>query len=121
MSLRCGRAAVVVLLLVVLSLSAGSLSKPTINSFDSKLQSVVNQGQTEGDVQQGEPMSKTSWPELVGATGLEAKDVIERESPNKLSIFIVFEDAIVTMDYNPLRVRIYVNKEAKVVRPPMVG
>lgn len=66
-------------------------------------------------------MSKTSWPELVGATGLEAKHVIETESPNKLSIFIVPEDAIVTMDYNPLRVRIYVNKEAKVVRPPMVG
>lgn len=66
-------------------------------------------------------MTKTSWPELVGTTGPEAKAVIESESPQPLTIFIVPEDAIVTADFNLQRVRIYVDKNAKVVRPPMLG
>jgi hypothetical protein len=66
-------------------------------------------------------MTKTTWPELVGRTGPEAKDVIDAESAGKLTIFIVPEDAIVTMDYNPQRVRIYVNEDARVVRSPTVG
>ena len=61
-----------------------------------------------------------NWPELVGLTGEEAATKLKTEKPH-LKVAIVPNGAMVTMDHNLDRVRIYVNSEGKVEVPPRLG
>jgi len=63
---------------------------------------------------------RTSWPELVGKTGAEAKATIEEENPS-LQVVIVPYGSVVTADYRTDRVRIYVDVEGIVVETPRIG
>jgi beta-lactam-binding protein with PASTA domain len=63
---------------------------------------------------------KRSWPELVGKTGEEAKAAIEKEDPS-LEVQIVPYGHVVTQDYRTDRVRIYLDPEGRVARPPRIG
>ena len=62
------------------------------------------------------------WPEksLVGHTGEDAKLAILEVEPT-LSVQILPEDTMMSMDYRSSRVRIYVDVNGKVVRQPTVG
>ena len=61
-----------------------------------------------------------TFPELTGMPGEEAKSELEKKYPS-LKVFIVPEDSMVTMDYLEDRVRIFVDKDGKVARDPMIG
>jgi Potato inhibitor I family len=69
-----------------------------------------------------ETSDKTSWPELVGMTGLEAQQEISVAHPD-WKVQVIPEGSIVTMDFRLDRVRIYVNPNDgnKVVKAPCVG
>ena len=65
-----------------------------------------------------------TWPEksLVGMTGEEAKQaILAVDSTLDGKIFILPQDAMVTMDYREDRVRIFVDDDGKVVRQPKRG
>jgi hypothetical protein len=62
---------------------------------------------------------KTSWPELVGKEGSEAKGLVEKEGIK--TVDVIPERSMVTMDYRTDRVRIFVDKEGKVTAAPRVG
>jgi len=65
---------------------------------------------------------QTSWPELVGRTGVGAKKVIESKYPDIFDVIIVVDGTPLTRDYRQTRVRIVVNEEdGIVVRTPHVG
>lgn len=64
--------------------------------------------------------SKSSWPELVGENGEEARIQLQAALPNK-DIFVVPEDAMVTMDYQESRIRLFVDPAGKISRPPRLG
>lgn len=64
---------------------------------------------------------KTSWPELVGKTAPEAKAIIEQETDNKVTVHIVPQDSMITMDYRMDRVRIFEDANHKVAKPPRSG
>jgi hypothetical protein len=64
--------------------------------------------------------TKTSWPELFGMDGEEAKLQLEATVAGK-QIFIVPEDSMVTMDYRIDRIRIFVDSNGNVARPPNLG
>ena len=53
-------------------------------------------------------------------TGEEAKEQILRENPD-IKVFIVPENALLTTDYRPDRLRIFVNKDNIVVKVPKLG
>ncbi|GJP55632.1 hypothetical protein CLOM_g14578 [Closterium sp. NIES-68] len=61
-----------------------------------------------------------SWPDLVGIPGTEAREKILAEDPT-LQVGIVRPGMMVTMDYRMDRVRIYVDKDGIVLRPPTLG
>jgi hypothetical protein len=63
---------------------------------------------------------KTSWPELVGKTGEEAKQVIQDQYPD-FNIQIIPENSMVTMDYRTDRVRVFINANGIVTGTPQVG
>ena len=63
---------------------------------------------------------KTSWPELKGKTGREAKHIIQEEYPN-LHVNIIPENSPVTRDYRTDRVRVFVNETGIVTHTPKVG
>ena len=65
--------------------------------------------------------SKQNWPELVGNAGEMAKAVIEIERPDLTDIYILPDTAIITMDYNTRRVRIFVDMSGLVSLPPRLG
>ena len=67
------------------------------------------------------PPIKSSWPELVGKTGEEAKAVILKENPYVTKVEILLEGSGVTMDYRQSRVRIFVNDEGIVAETPRTG
>ncbi len=77
-----------------------------------------------GSIEQGTVAASmtppSSFPELVGLTGEEAKADLERKYPN-LNVFVVPDGSPVTMDYREDRVRIFVNEEGKVGYPPHIG
>jgi len=64
--------------------------------------------------------TKESWPEVVGKTGKEAEAAIKKERP-ELTVEILGENAPCTMDFRTDRVRIFVNKDNKVVSAPGCG
>ncbi|KAL4199989.1 hypothetical protein AMTRI_Chr03g54120 [Amborella trichopoda] len=63
---------------------------------------------------------KVAWPELVGAKGEKAKEIIEREN-HRVRAIILKDGSIVTMDYICERVRVWVDDDQIVVRVPHVG
>jgi len=63
---------------------------------------------------------KTSWPECTGMTGPEAEALIKAENPN-LNVVVQNELSPCTMDYRTDRVRVFINKEGKVVGEPKTG
>jgi hypothetical protein len=60
---------------------------------------------------------KTSWPELVGLSVEEAKKVILKDKPDA-DIVVLPVGSLVTKDYRPDRVRIFVDTVAEA---PHVG
>ena len=61
-----------------------------------------------------------NFDHLVGVEGELAKTHIE-SSHQHLKVHVLHKDAMVTMDYNPMRVRIFVDDNNKVVRSPRTG
>ncbi|KAF7059684.1 hypothetical protein CFC21_066553 [Triticum aestivum] len=55
---------------------------------------------------------KTSWPEVVGLCAEEAKKIILKDKPDA-NIVVLPAGSMVTMDYDPLRVRIFVDTVAE--------
>jgi hypothetical protein len=66
-------------------------------------------------------MDKTSWPEVVGTDGATAARTIRGENPSMALVQVLPQDSMVTMDYIPTRVRIFVNDDNKVARTPRTG
>ncbi|MCH91465.1 subtilisin inhibitor 1-like [Trifolium medium] len=64
--------------------------------------------------------TKTSWPELVGVTAVEAEKKIKEEMSGA-EIQVVPADSFVTADYRTARVRLYVDESNKVIRTPGIG
>jgi Potato inhibitor I family len=54
---------------------------------------------------------KTSWPELVGRPGEEARSIIMQENPNMTLVQLVPVGSFVTADWREDRVRIYVEED----------
>lgn len=73
------------------------------------------------DIMTMDAEQRTAWPELVGLEGNQAKSQLEASLLPGKDIMIVPEDSMVTMDYRTDRIRIFVNKEGKVARPPALG
>ncbi|KAL5781841.1 hypothetical protein ACOSP7_006870 [Xanthoceras sorbifolium] len=63
---------------------------------------------------------KESWPELVGARGVDAAATIGRENPY-VSAVIVLEGTIVTQEFSCTRVRVWVDTNGTVVEIPRIG
>ncbi|KAF5193069.1 Glu S.griseus protease inhibitor [Thalictrum thalictroides] len=63
---------------------------------------------------------KGIWPELLGVRGKVAVKVINKENP-KLSVSIVEEGMMVTMDFRCDRVRVWVDKHGFVKEVPRIG
>ena len=61
-----------------------------------------------------------SWPELVGMDGEEAKAKLQELEPEK-NIILVPAGSGVTRDYRPNRIRIFLDKDGKVTRTPIIG
>lgn len=69
-----------------------------------------------------EQTARREWPELVGKTGEEAKQVIlATGGPGIKSVEIIPADSLVTTDFRLDRVRIFVDESGKVERTPIVG
>lgn len=65
---------------------------------------------------------RRQWPELVGKTGEEAKEVVVATGgPGIKSVDILPEDSVYTSDFRTDRVRIFVDASGKVAKPPIVG
>lgn len=80
--------------------------------------------------QQSDPMAteqqadtpRRQWPELVGKTGEEAKEVILATAGlNLKSVDIIPEDSMYTTDFRTDRVRIFVDGNGRVAKTPIVG
>ncbi|CAH8323193.1 unnamed protein product [Eruca vesicaria subsp. sativa] len=67
----------------------------------------------------GEGM-KSSWPELVGKRGEEAKEIIDREN-TKVKAQIIAEDAIILPVLVCERVYVFVNDCGIVTEIPFIG
>lgn len=63
---------------------------------------------------------KSSWPELVGRRGEEAKEIIDREN-TKVTAEIISENAIVLAVVICDRVYVRVNDHGIVTQAPFVG
>ncbi|WP_143196900.1 serine protease inhibitor [Streptomyces sp. CB00455] len=63
--------------------------------------------------------AKNEWPELMGKPAEEAREQIRAEFP-EVSVHVVPEGSMVTMDFNEQRVRLFV-KDGKVVLEPRRG
>lgn len=62
----------------------------------------------------------TDWSNLVGRNGDEAMEEIKKANPD-LRVTTIPQNAAVTMDFRVDRVRIFVDADNKVVRPPTIG
>ncbi|WP_407842049.1 serine protease inhibitor (plasmid) [Streptomyces sp. DSM 116496] len=63
--------------------------------------------------------AKSVWPELLGKSVEEARQQIGADFPG-ITVHVVSEGSMVTMDFNEQRVRLFV-KDGKVVREPRRG
>merc|ERR1712043_20229 len=74
----------------------------------------------ERNIMSDEP-EKMEWPEVVGMTADEAKEIILRECGG-CTVEVIPKDAMVTMDYRTDRVRIRVDEATgKVAFSPRIG
>lgn len=64
---------------------------------------------------------KSTWPEVVGLTGEEARMKIKEEAPYVTQIYIIPPGSGWTCDYRTDRVRIHTDESGKVRSPPRVG
>lgn len=60
------------------------------------------------------------WLELVGKSGEEAKEVVEKGNPN-VRVEIIPDGGTLPDDVDEDRVRIYVDSAGKVTRVPQIG
>ncbi|XP_071786995.1 uncharacterized protein [Asterias amurensis] len=60
------------------------------------------------------------WPHLVGKMGEEAKEEISK-TDTTLQVDLVPDGYMVTCDFRTDRVRIFLDADGKVTRPPRVG
>ncbi|AED94984.1 Serine protease inhibitor, potato inhibitor I-type family protein [Arabidopsis thaliana] len=67
-----------------------------------------------------EDPGKSSWPELLGAKGEDAKEVIERENP-KMKAVIILDGTVVPEIFICSRVYVWVNDCGIVVQIPIIG
>lgn len=67
----------------------------------------------------GAAAAKDSWPEVVGLSSEEAKKISE-DKPDA-DVQVVPADALVTMDYNTGRVRVFIDTNDKVAKAPRIG
>lgn len=63
---------------------------------------------------------KSEWPELVGMDGLEARARIREEIPT-VQANVVRQDDLITEEYHPGRVQIFVDDNSIVTWPPQIG
>lgn len=63
---------------------------------------------------------KTTWPEVVGMAGEEAKKQIEEESPG-ISVHLIPQNSFITMDFRTNRVRLYIDSSGNVAVAPKLG
>ncbi|KAG8085047.1 hypothetical protein GUJ93_ZPchr0010g7348 [Zizania palustris] len=63
---------------------------------------------------------KSSWPEVVGLPGEQAKQTILRDRPD-VRVFIIPVGSAVTRDFDEKRVRVFVNSAGIVAQVPMIG
>lgn len=63
---------------------------------------------------------KEEWPELVGRPGTEAEKLIHEDDPS-LTVQVLPENSMVTMDYRMDRVRVFVDDEGSVAGVPRLG
>ncbi|CAJ1934992.1 unnamed protein product [Cylindrotheca closterium] len=64
--------------------------------------------------------NKSEWPELVGMDGVEARKRIRDEVPSVQASIVNLEEMI-TEEYMPGRVQIFVDDNCKVTWPPQIG
>ena len=64
--------------------------------------------------------AKISWPEFVGMNGEKVKKQLEATVPG-MEIFVIPEGSVVTFDLLLNRIRIFVDRNGNVARPPCVG
>jgi len=69
------------------------------------------------DSEDGTCPPKSKWPELVGKTAEEAEAVVKDEAPD-VKIQVMPAGSFGTMEYNPGRVRLWLDEDGKVSRAP---
>ncbi|KAL5230492.1 hypothetical protein ABZP36_029268 [Zizania latifolia] len=63
---------------------------------------------------------KSSWPEVVGLPGEQAKQIILRDRPD-VRVFILLVGSQVTTEFDDKRVRVFVNRAGIVAEVPNIG
>jgi hypothetical protein len=63
---------------------------------------------------------KSYWPELVGLPGPEARKILKEECPVVMAQIVGLGE-LITEDYIPERVQIFVDDEGIVTWPPQIG
>ena len=64
---------------------------------------------------------KSEWPELVGLHGLEARQRIKQEIPDVQAPIVSLYEDMITEEYMPGRVQIFVDEHYLVTWPPQIG
>jgi hypothetical protein len=65
--------------------------------------------------------TEARWAELVGCDGGAAAAAIRAQCAELAMVQVIPSDAMVTMDFRTDRVRVFVDAEGRVVRPPIRG
>ncbi|KAK6943627.1 Proteinase inhibitor I13, potato inhibitor I [Dillenia turbinata] len=64
---------------------------------------------------------KRTWPELVGVKAEEAERKIKEEMPAVTQFQVAAQNSFVTMEYNPRRIRLFVDDIGNAFQPPRIG
>jgi hypothetical protein len=63
---------------------------------------------------------KSSWPELVGVQATLAATAIAHDRPD-VSVEVLPPGSPIVPDYNPTRVRVFIDNSAIVTKTPVIG
>jgi len=63
---------------------------------------------------------KSSWPEVVGLPAEAAKQKILADRPD-VQVVVLPVGSFVTMEFNPKRVRVFINPAGDVAQVPKIG
>ncbi|CAL5060645.1 unnamed protein product [Urochloa decumbens] len=63
---------------------------------------------------------KSSWPELVGVLGTLAATAIAHDRPD-VAVEVLPPGSPIIPDYNPTRVRVFIDNNAIVTQTPVIG